>query len=215
MSFTQVLKSLTKLVAVACIFLIMTACTKEQPAQQVEAPKEQIIAHTPTETETDFVKLEMVDGGVMIIELYPEKAPKTVENFKKLVSDGFYNGLIFHRVEKDFVIQTGDPTGLGTGGSEETIEGEFAMNGFLNDIKHERGVISMARLSTNYDSASSQFFICHQDCRNSLDGRYAAFGKIISGFETLDRIANVKTNASNRPISEQKISSIKFVNIVQ
>ena len=145
-----------------------------------------------------MVRIEMENGGLIDIELYPDKAPKTVANFEKLVSEGFYDGLTFHRIIPGFMIQGGDPDGTGMGGSKECIKGEFASNGFpQNDLKHTRGVISMAR-SMNPDSASSQFFIMHQDAPH-LDGSYAAFGKVISGLETVDAIANVRTTFNDRP----------------
>ena len=150
--------------------------------------------------------IEMENGGVMTLELYPEKAPKTVENFVNLANEGFYNGLIFHRVISGFMIQGGDPTGTGMGGPGYTIDGEFRMNGFDNDIKHTRGVISMAR-AMDPNSAGSQFFIMHKDAPH-LDGSYAAFGKMTDGFDVLDKIANVATNYSDRPVEEQKIKTI-------
>ena len=136
-------------------------------------------------------------------------APQTVANFQKLVGQGFYNGLTFHRVIKDFMIQGGDPKGNGTGGSKEKIFGEFASNGFENNLKHERGVISMAR-SSDPNSASSQFFICHKDSPH-LNGEYAAFGKVIYGMKTVDAIANIKTNSNDKPIVNITIQSMQFV----
>ena len=150
--------------------------------------------------------IEMENGGVMTLELYPEKAPKTVENFVNLANEGFYDGLIFHRVISGFMIQGGDPTGTGMRGPGYTIDGEFRMNGFDNDIKHTRGVISMAR-AMDPNSAGSQFFIMHKDAPH-LDGSYAAFGKMTDGFDVLDKIANVATNYSDRPVEEQKIKTI-------
>ena len=135
---------------------------------------------------TEYVKMTVAGYGDMIIRLYPEVAPKTVENFQKLVSEGFYDGLTFHRVIRDFVIQTGDPNGDGTGGSKQNIKGEFSANGFENNISHERGVISMAR-GEAYDSASCQFFIVHKDSPH-LDGKYAAFGRVTDGLEVVDDI---------------------------
>ena len=143
------------------------------------------------DTSTHRVVIEVQDFGTIELELYPNKAPITVANFEKLVKEGFYDGLTFHRIGKDFMIQGGDPKGDGSGGSDKTIKGEFSQNGFTrNDIKHERGVISMARGSSN-DSASSQFFIMHGDAP-SLDGSYAAFGRVTSGMDVVDAIANVK-----------------------
>jgi len=150
--------------------------------------------------------IEMENGGKMTLELYPEKAPITVANFVKLAKSGFYNGLIFHRVIAGFMIQGGDPTGTGMGGPGHTIKGEFAYNGVPNDLKHTRGVISMAR-AYDPNSAGSQFFIMHADAPH-LDGQYAAFGKMLDGFETLDEIARVRTNFSDRPLREQKMKSV-------
>ena len=144
-----------------------------------------------------MVVIEMEHGGIIEIELYPEAAPKTVANFLKLVGEGFYNGLIFHRVIPGFMIQGGDPQGNGMGGAKENIVGEFKANGFDNPIKHTRGVISMAR-AYNPNSASSQFFIMHQNAPH-LDGQYAAFGKVVSGMEVVDEIAAVPTDYSDRP----------------
>ena len=152
-----------------------------------------------TDKTTDFVKIEMQSGDSIIVELNPSVAPVTVENFKNLVSQGFYNGLIFHRVISGFMIQGGDPQGTGMGGSKQTIKGEFKVNGVNNPLSHERGVISMAR-SQFYNSASSQFFICHADAK-FLDGQYAAFGRVVEGIETVDKIAAVATDYSDRPIS--------------
>lgn len=154
-------------------------------------------------------KITMENGKEMIGELYPEYAPKTVDNFIKLVNEGFYNGLIFHRVIKGFMIQGGDPLGNGTGGSDENIVGEFSLNGIKNDLKHTRGVISMAR-SNHPNSASSQFFIMHKDAPH-LDGSYAAFGKIIEGLDVVDEIANTKTDYNDRPLEKQKITKIEII----
>ena len=144
-----------------------------------------------------MVIIEMENGGKIELELYPDAAPKTVANFIKLVSEGFYDGLIFHRVIPGFMIQGGDPQGNGMGGSKDNIVGEFKANGFDNPIKHTRGVISMAR-AYNPNSASSQFFIMHQNAPH-LDGQYAAFGKVVSGMEVVDEIASIPTDYSDRP----------------
>jgi len=153
-----------------------------------------------------IVTMTMADGSVIKLELYPETAPITVENFVSLVKKGFYDGLIFHRVIKGFMIQGGDPEGTGMGGPGYEIKGEFASNGVKNDLKHERGVISMAR-SMRPDSAGSQFFIMHKDAPH-LDGQYAAFGKVIEGIETVDKIAETKTDYSDRPYEDQVIKSM-------
>ena len=144
-----------------------------------------------------MVIIEMENGKEIEIELAPEAAPKTVENFIKLVSEGFYDGLTFHRVIPGFMIQGGDPLGNGMGGAEKQIYGEFRANGHDNPIKHERGVISMAR-AFNPNSASSQFFIMHANAPH-LDGQYAAFGKVISGMDAVDEIASIPTDYSDRP----------------
>lgn len=141
----------------------------------------------------------------MVLELYPEIAPNTVNNFIELADSGYYDGIIFHRVISGFMIQGGDPTGTGMGGPEYSIKGEFSNNGFENKLSHKRGTISMAR-SQDYNSAGSQFFICHADA-DFLDGDYATFGKLIKGESTLDNIAKVETK-SDRPIDECKIESL-------
>ena len=139
----------------------------------------------------------MENGGKIELELYPDIAPETVKNFEELVKDGFYDGLTFHRIIPGFMIQGGDPLGNGMGGSENNIKGEFRANGFNNPLKHERGVISMAR-ANDPNSASSQFFIMHADAPH-LDGSYAAFGKVVSGIEVVDEIASIPTDYYDRP----------------
>jgi peptidyl-prolyl cis-trans isomerase B (cyclophilin B) len=156
-----------------------------------------------------MVQIEMDNGGIIKLELYPDIAPITVANFEKLVKEGFYDGLIFHRVIKNFMIQGGDPTGTGMGGAKENIKGEFASNGVKNSLSHTRGVISMAR-SQKKDSASSQFFICHADAKY-LDGDYAAFGKVIEGMDVVDEIANVKTNFNDKPLTDVVMKSVTII----
>lgn len=159
------------------------------------------------ENKNPIVTIEMENGGIIKVELYPEYAPNTVNNFISLVSKKFYDGIIFHRVIKGFMIQGGDPLGKGTGGPGYQIRGEFSHNGFeQNTLKHSRGVISMAR-SMFKDSAGSQFFIMHQDSPH-LDGEYAAFGKVIEGMDVVDAIANVKTNHMDKPLEEQKMKTV-------
>lgn len=153
-----------------------------------------------------MIVIEMENGKEIKLELYPEKAPITVANFEKLVGEKFYDGLTFHRIISGFMIQGGCPKGDGTGGPDERIKGEFLSNGVPNDIKHERGVISMAR-SANPNSAGSQFFIMHEDAPH-LDGEYAAFGRVIEGMETVDEIASVKTGPANRPLTPVVIKRI-------
>lgn len=156
-----------------------------------------------------MVQIEMDNGGIIKIELYADKAPITVANFEKLVKEGFYDGLIFHRVISGFMIQGGDPTGTGMGGASERIKGEFAINGVQNDISHLRGVISMAR-SQMPDSASSQFFICHADA-TFLDGQYAAFGKVTEGMEVVDEIAETATNYADRPLVDRVMKKVTLI----
>ena len=156
-----------------------------------------------------MVVIEMENGGKIELELYPEAAPKTVANFLKLVGEGFYDGLIFHRVIPGFMIQGGDPQGNGMGGSKDNIVGEFKANGFDNPIKHTRGVISMAR-AYNPNSASSQFFIMHKDAPH-LDGQYAAFGRVVSGMEAVDEIAEVPTDYNDRPKLAMRMKKVYTV----
>ena len=151
-------------------------------------------------------KITMENGGVIEGELYPETAPQSVYNFIDLANHNYYDGLIFHRVIPGFMIQGGCPDGTGMGGPGYCIKGEFFFNGFKNDLKHKRGVLSMAR-SSSPNSAGSQFFIMHETSPH-LDGQYAAFGKVTSGMEVVDAIAKVKTNRQDRPLEEQKIASI-------
>ncbi len=152
------------------------------------------------------VTIIMEDGGVIRAELYPDIAPNTVKNFISLVSKGYYNGLIFHRVIEGFMIQGGCPEGSGMGGPGYSIKGEFLQNGYANDLKHIRGVLSMAR-SMMPDSAGSQFFIMHADSPH-LDGGYAAFGKVVDGMDVVDRIAGVQVDYNDRPLKTQKMKSM-------
>ena len=152
------------------------------------------------------VTITMTNGDVMKAELYPEIAPNTVNNFISLVQKGFYDGLIFHRVISGFMIQGGDPQGTGMGGPGYSIKGEFAMNGVRNDLKHTRGVLSMAR-SMMPNSAGSQFFIMHANAPH-LDRQYAAFGKVVEGLDVVDKIASVRTGWQDKPVEEQKIQSM-------
>ncbi|MCR5546497.1 MAG: peptidylprolyl isomerase [Lachnospiraceae bacterium] len=153
-----------------------------------------------------IVTIEMENGDVMKAELYPEIAPNTVNNFISLIQKGYYDGVIFHRVIKGFMLQGGDPDGNGTGGPGYSIKGEFTSNGFKNDLKHEPGVLSMARTMFP-DSAGSQFFIMHQTSPH-LDGDYAAFGKVIEGMDVVNKIAEVPTDYSDRPVEVQKMKKV-------
>ena len=153
-----------------------------------------------------IVTFTMADGGVIRAELYPEIAPVSVNNFISLIQKNFYDGLIFHRVIKGFMIQGGDPNGTGTGGPGYSIPGEFAVNGFENDLKHTEGVLSMAR-SMHPDSAGSQFFIMHKTSPH-LDGSYAAFGKVIEGMDVVNKIAGTATDYSDRPMEDQVMQTV-------
>ncbi len=175
-----------------------------------------------TDEVTTLVKLSVKDFGDIIIRLYPEVAPKTVANFQMLVSQHFYDGLTFHRVMKDFMVQTGDPDGNGTGGSEDEIKGEFNTNGFKNNLKHIRGTVSMARRGNDNNSASSQFFIVHKTNSSStkLNGKYASFGYVIAGMEVVDAIASVPVAATDRgemsiPKTAVTIDTIRFVKVAE
>lgn len=156
-----------------------------------------------------MVIIEMENGGVIKLEMDAAAAPNTVKNFVSLARKGFYDGLIFHRVIRGFMIQGGCPNGTGTGGPGYSIKGEFSKNGVANPLKHDRGVISMAR-SMMMDSAGSQFFIMHQNSPH-LDAQYAAFGKVVEGMDVVDQIANCRTGQNDRPVTEQRIKSILVV----
>ena len=163
----------------------------------------------PRDMTNPVIEITMESGGVITVELDPEAAPITVANFLKLVDEEFYDGLIFHRVIPNFMIQGGDPTGTGTGGADEKIKGEFAANGWDNPISHKRGVISMAR-SQNMDSASCQFFITNTDA-TFLDGEYAAFGVVTSGMEVVDEISAVPTDTNDKPKTPVVIKTIRRI----
>lgn len=158
------------------------------------------------ENKNPIVTFEMENGDVFKAELYPEIAPNTVRNFISLVNHNFYDEVIFHRVIKGFMIQGGDPEGIGIGGPGYAIKGEFSANGFKNDLKHERGVLSMAR-SMMPDSAGSQFFVMHKDSPH-LDGQYAGFGKVIEGMDVVDKIAETKTNFQDKPKQDQVMKTV-------
>ena len=153
-----------------------------------------------------IVTIEMEDGGTIKAELYPEIAPNTVNNFVSLINKGFYDGVIFHRVIPGFMIQGGDPKGMGTGGPGYSIKGEFTRNGFKNDLKHERGVLSMARAMAP-NSAGSQFFIRHKNSPH-LDGQYASFGKVLEGMEVVDAIANTRRGPNDKPLTPQVMKKV-------
>lgn len=196
------------IIGIMVMLVLVTGCDSNKEKKESEVDK---MSYKEVEEVTNFVKIEMEDGAKMILELYPDVAPITVANFQKLVSEKFYDGIVFHRIVKNFMIQAGDPTGTGYYGSEEKIKGEFKANGVENDLDHGRGVISMARSGNDFDSASSQFFIVHQKSPH-LDGSYAAFGKLIAGFDTLDALASVKVNGET-PVVKPVIKNIRFVEI--
>ena len=198
------MKKIFSVILILC--LLMCGCSKDTSKGTIEK-----ISYEETNEITNYVKLETTKG-IILVELYPDVAPITVENFQNLVNEKFYDGLIFHRVIKDFMIQGGDPEGTGLGGSSKTIKGEFKNNGVNNDLSHTRGVISMARNSISMDSASSQFFIVQKDSIY-LDGDYAAFGKVIAGMDVVDKIASVNVDSNDKPTSIQKIKSIRFIKI--
>ena len=158
------------------------------------------------------VEINVKDYGVIKLELDSKEAPITVKNFVDLVESGFYDGLTFHRIIDGFMVQGGDPLGNGTGGSDKKIKGEYSANGVKNNISHKRGVISMARNPYDMNSASSQFFIVQQDS-TYLDGKYAAFGLLLHGYDVLDEIANTKTDEDDKPINDQTIKQIRFVDV--
>ena len=211
-------KKLFSILFMLLAVLTLTACKNKETEGEEKVVKEEILEgivdgykFTVTDEVTDRVRIQMNNGDIMLVVLSNSQTPITIENFKNHVQKGTYDGLIFHRVIKDFMIQGGDPTGTGYGDdSIPNIKGEFSSNGVQNDLSHTRGVISMAR-ANDPNSASTQFFIVHKDS-NFLDGNYAAFGKLFAGFDTLDKIATTKTN-NERPVSEQKIKSIKFITV--
>ncbi len=167
------------------------------------------MAFVKSEEKTNFVKFVMENGKEMVAQLYPETAPITVNNFQKLVDGGFYNGLIFHRVIPRFMIQGGCPQGRGTGGPGWSIKGEFSDNGVQNDLRHTRGVLSMAR-AMDPNSAGSQFFIMHGDAPH-LNGQYAAFGALVEGIEVVEEICGIMTDYADRPVEDQKMKEVYFV----
>ncbi len=186
----------------------MTSCGEKEvleSVQELEGQKYQI-----TNKETNNVILELTDERKILLELYPDVAPITVKNFKKLVKEDFYDNIIFHRVVKDFVIQAGD--GTSSGKKAQTIKGEFESNGVKNNLKHERGVLSMARTNVDKNSASSQFFIMLEENAN-LDGDYAAFGRVLKGLDTVDSIGKVMVDKSDKPLKDITIKRMEFVKL--
>ena len=204
---------------ISCILLLCSCKRYNYEKKKVDGNIIYIIEdknYTVSKEETNYVLIDVDTKGAIVVKLDPSQAPITVENFKKLVSEKYYNDIIFHRVIKDFMIQAGDPTGTGNGGSNKTIKGEFLKNGVSNNISHVRGTISMARRGAKVDteetmnSASSQFFIVHKDS-TYLDGNYAAFGHVVAGMDVVDSIATVSTNSNDKPLKDIKINTMHFV----
>lgn len=193
----------TSIIALLIIALNFAGCVgKVDPTENAESYPFEII----TSSEKINAEIVMEDGGKIELELYPDVAPVTVSNFVYLAKKGFYDGLIFHRVIEGFMIQGGCPDGIGSGDPGYSIKGEFASNGVANELKHERGVISMARTSAP-DSAGSQFFIMHETSPH-LDGEYAAFGRVTNGMDVVDKIATTETGANDKPIKDVVIKTI-------
>ena len=217
-------KFISLFTAILMLTLAFTACngnSAETEAETIIPPKAEEIDLSDiddlskvsvSDTETDYVIMEVENFGTIVIRLFPNVAPATVKNFKKLVSEKFYDGIIFHRVIENFMIQGGDPEGTGQGGSKNTIKGEFPSNGFENNLLHTRGVVSMARLGSDPNSASSQFFIVHQTS-DWLDGDYASFGYVVYGMDVVDDIACVRTNDSDKPVVPVVIKSVRFAKV--
>lgn len=192
----------------ALVSIVLTGCgTSPDPEKTTGKETEAQIDYAADVKENPVVTITMDNDEKIVIELDPAAAPNTVANFISLVEDGFYDGLTFHRVIPGFMIQGGDPAGNGSGGPDYTIKGEFTSNGFENNLKHERGVISMAR-AQDPDSAGSQFFIMVEKASH-LDGNYAAFGKVIEGMETVDAIVAVERDDADKPLKEQKMKKVE------
>lgn len=217
-------KKVIRIFLLLIAMLSIASCkTNKEKESEENIVKEEILEGTiegykfkVTDEITDRVRIQMDNGDIMLVVLSNKDTPITIANFKKLVSEHFYDGLTFHRVVSGFMIQGGDPAGDGSGGSEETIKGEFSENGVKNDLRHTKGVISMAR-SNNPDSASSQFFIMH-DTSTYLDGSYAAFGRVFAGLDVIDKIAGVEVvengyGEKSKPVKKQIIKSIRFITI--
>ncbi len=195
-----------KILGLVLLMVLFSGCGKDM--EDIETLEG--IRYYETDKKTNNVVIELEDDRKILIELYPDIAPKTVKNFQNLVSKDFYDDVIFHRVIKDFMIQTGDASSLGR--SAKNIEGEFKDNNIENNLSHTRGVVSMAR-ANDYNSASSQFFIVHKDS-TYLDGKYAAFGKVLAGMDVVDSIASVVTDSNDKPLKDIVIDEIYFVKVV-
>ncbi len=206
-----------KIIALLLVLVIsafaLVSCQKAPPKHEdLDLSAASIADFEETTKRTDYVLIKVKDYGEILVRLFPDVAPESVKNFKKLVSENFYDGIIFHRVINGFMFQGGDPEGTGMGGSAENIKGEFASNGVANPLSHTAGVVSMARRGNDNNSASSQFFIMHKTATH-LDGDYAAFGKVWRGIETVNQIASVPTDGSDKPLTPVVIKTISFVEI--
>ena len=214
-------KIISVILLLSALLLCFVACDSESENETHLAPGMNNLNFSSTssidnlkisEEPTNYVLIQVSGYGSILVRLFPNVAPKTVENFKKLVSEKFYDGIIFHRVINGFMIQGGDPDGNGFGGSKETIKGEFNSNGFTNNLEHIRGVISMARTGLDNDSASSQFFIVHKTYP-SLDGEYAAFGYVVYGMDVVDEIASTVVDKNDRPGTDIVMRSVRFADV--
>lgn len=202
-------KLLALFTALVILTVSLVSCSGEAVAyEDIDFSKVAIDKISESDKETDYVIITVKDFGKIVVRLYPEVAPTTVKNFKKLVSENFYDGLIFHRVIEGFMIQGGGSSTK----NADSIKGEFNNNGFRNNLKHTRGVVSMARVPGDNNSASSQFFICQEEYEYG-DGDYATFGFVVNGMSVVDAIAAVEVNASNRPITPVVIESIRFASV--
>ncbi len=204
------MKKIISILLVLVMVFSVASCSKPEEVKK-EEPKKKEVKKEEKKVETKVfvtlqVSIDKKEIAPIKIELYPDIAPNTVANFVELANKGYYDGLIFHRVIKGFMIQGGDPKGIGTGGPGYSIPGEFTSNGFENNLKHTKGVISMAR-SNDPNSAGSQFFIMHNDAPH-LDGEYAAFGKVIDGLDSVDKIATVETDERDKPIKDCAITKM-------
>ncbi|MBG9689770.1 peptidylprolyl isomerase [Lysinibacillus sphaericus] len=195
-------KGIYVVLSLLAIMFVLTGCSTAKDSKKTET-----VDYASKVKENPIVTITMSNDEKIVIELEPTVAPNTVANFISLVEEGFYDGLIFHRVIPDFMIQGGDPSGNGTGGPDYSIDGEFSSNGWDNSLKHERGVISMAR-SQDPNSAGSQFFIMVKETTD-LDGKYAAFGKVIEGMETVDAIVAAERDATDKPLEDQQMKKVE------
>ncbi len=204
-------KGMYFMLSLLAIMVVLTGCGTAKDSEKTESnttkETQEAVDYASKVKENPIVTITMSNDEKIVIELEPTVAPNTVANFIALAKDGFYDGLIFHRVIPDFMIQGGDPKGNGTGGPDYSIDGEFSSNGFENNMKHERGVISMAR-SDDPNSAGSQFFIMVKEASH-LDGEYAAFGKVIEGMETVDAIVGAERDATNKPLEDQQMKKVE------